>query len=936
MGRVHTASLIFLFLFPWFNDCLFAQPVPIQVDKEKELNITSSLMRCSPVNQINSGPDTCRLMGNKKLMIKAGDTETILQFAIVNEIRQPLYLLISDPLLKTADLAISDINGFHQEISFGHTLPSAKRPIQQNALICPIPFQEGLINCRLALSSALSSQATIYLIPQSQLYVRLHSDNLVFGIFFGILLAVILINLFVYIILIDTTYLYYSAYQLSNLLLLSVMNGLLGELVFSFEPSLSLYLFLFIGVSGIFSILFSLRFLKIKEWLPGFFRMSLALMALNGLSILFMLTGYFQWSIVFSEIITLVNAALLITGAFLVLRKGEQQALYFILGWSCFVVGMLSFLAVKYGVLPDNFVSSILFPSGISLEGVLVTLAIVQRIQWLSHINSETQDKLLKTYRENELLIKEKNEDLEKKVEERTSEVNFAFQRLEALKQFYESALNNLPLDISVFDGNARFIFFNRTALRDRELNENAIGKTETEFAGMYIRNIEMPSQRQEMILKAIQNGEKGIMEEVYYNAQGDKIVKQRIILPVYDAQGQFLYVMGIGIDITERSRYNQQINLQKEFYEKILNSIPIDIHVLSPDLKYLFLNIHSVRDDKIREWMIGKTNTDYCKFRGLDVELFLNRDSQFTKALAKKEIVEFEEYIMLKEDRMHVIHRNIKPVFDAQGLPLMLVSFGFDITNLKEIEKQLTDKANELERSNRDLENFAHMASHDFKAPLRVIHSFLQLLEKRSYQKFDETDKEYINYISNSVRILGQLTEDLLSYSKIDKNIGDPQVFELGSVLELVKANLKAIIDERKALVEFGPMPKVFAHMSLLTHLFQNLINNGIKYNRSEIPRIEIRLLQQKDEFIFSIADNGIGIEPEYFRSIFQMFRRLHPHSEYEGSGIGLTLCKKIVETYGGEIWVESRPGQGSTFFFTLPKAMITQPVIIEEWQEN
>jgi light-regulated signal transduction histidine kinase (bacteriophytochrome) len=262
-------------------------------------------------------------------------------------------------------------------------------------------------------------------------------------------------------------------------------------------------------------------------------------------------------------------------------------------------------------------------------------------------------------------------------------------------------------------------------------------------------------------------------------------------------------------------------------------------------------------------------------------------------------------------------------------------VSFGFDITKLKEIEKQLIGKANELERSNRDLENFAHMASHDFKAPLRVIHSFLQLLEKRSYQKFDETDKEYINYISNSVKILGQLTEDLLSYSKIDKNIGEPKTFDLKDVLELVKVNLKTIIDEKKAIVEYHDLPKVYAHMSLMTHLFQNLITNGIKYNKNEIPRIVINAIQQKEEIIFSIEDNGIGIEPEYFRSIFQMFRRLHPHSEYEGSGIGLTLCKKIVETYDGEVWVESRPGKGSNFFFTLPKAVI--PVLqLEETSIN
>lgn len=931
MIRIAPFFLLCFFLF----QSLAAQPTLIKVDKEKESDITSKLSYCEIDTLQDPQKSNCKTVGNSVLLVSPKTNSTVLSFSIHNELSQPLYLVFSENTLERIDIIAEDQLGNRDSFSFGHAIPLLQRPIRTSSVICPLGKKSEIIHYRMIIYSTLNTQTTVSILPQSLIFSKIHTDNLFFGLFFGILIAVILINLFVFIILADFTYLFYSSYQFCGLIILAILNGLFGEFLFPFKPVYTYYLLVFIGISGIFSILFSIRFLKIKEFVPIAYKLCLGLMGFNGILILTILAGKFQWGMTLVQIGAFLNAALLISSAVIVLKKGEQQALYFILGWSCFILGIIMFVLMSYGLLPVNFITTNGLQIGACLQGILLTLAIVQRIQWLSNINSETQAKLLKTFKENATLIKEKNDDLEKKVDERTQEVNFAFQRMDNLKQFYESALNNLPLDISVFDGEARYLFVNHSAIKDPELRVSVIGKTELDYAIDSERNRELHQQRQEMILKAIQKGEKGIIEEQFYSSNGEKSVKQRIIIPVYDDNNQFLYVMGIGIDITDRTKYNQQINQQKDFYERILNSIPIDIHVLSPQLRYLFLNIHSVKDEKIREWMIGKTNIDYCKYRGLDIELFQNRDEQFNKAINRKEIIEFEEIILLKDDSTHVIHRNIKPVFDSHGVPLMLVSFGFDITKLKEIEKQLIGKANELERSNRDLENFAHMASHDFKAPLRVIHSFLQLLEKRSYQKFDETDKEYINYISNSVKILGQLTEDLLSYSKIDKNIGEPKTFDLKDVLELVKVNLKTVIDEKKAIVEYHDLPKVYAHMSLMTHLFQNLITNGIKYNKNEIPRIVINAIQQKEEIIFSIEDNGIGIEPEYFRSIFQMFRRLHPHSEYEGSGIGLTLCKKIVETYDGEVWVESRPGKGSNFFFTLPKAVI--PVLqLEETSIN
>jgi signal transduction histidine kinase len=249
--------------------------------------------------------------------------------------------------------------------------------------------------------------------------------------------------------------------------------------------------------------------------------------------------------------------------------------------------------------------------------------------------------------------------------------------------------------------------------------------------------------------------------------------------------------------------------------------------------------------------------------------------------------------------------------------------------------EEKLKEYADKLERSNKELTDFAHIASHDLKAPVRGIASFTQLLEKRNKDKFDDRDREYFGYIKKNAHQSIALIDSLLSYSKIDKNIGDPIPLNVNHCVEIACNNLRTIIDDKNATVDIPKLPILNAHMNLLAPLFQNLINNGIKYNESPNPRIEIGVeCLKSNEYIFSVTDNGIGIDAEYKASVFDMFSRLQSSDKYEGSGIGLAFCKRIIDTYQGQIWLESKVGLGSTFFFTLPKATVVANVQKEALQ--
>jgi signal transduction histidine kinase len=248
-------------------------------------------------------------------------------------------------------------------------------------------------------------------------------------------------------------------------------------------------------------------------------------------------------------------------------------------------------------------------------------------------------------------------------------------------------------------------------------------------------------------------------------------------------------------------------------------------------------------------------------------------------------------------------------------------------LSELEQKEEELNVYADKLKRSNGELVDFASIISHDLKAPLRNTTSFVQLLVRRNKDKFDDTDKEYANFIVNSSNQSVKLVDDLLNYSKLDKNIGEPQSTDFTEIVGNACVTLRDLMIKRNVSISLEIMPDIQTHRSLIVMLMQNLINNGIKYNDSETPEVKIGHFKNlKKEDVFYVQDNGIGISAKYQEEVFKMFRRLNTKNTYEGTGIGLAFCKRIIDFYKGRIWFESTEGAGTTFFFTLPDATNVQ----------
>jgi len=264
----------------------------------------------------------------------------------------------------------------------------------------------------------------------------------------------------------------------------------------------------------------------------------------------------------------------------------------------------------------------------------------------------------------------------------------------------------------------------------------------------------------------------------------------------------------------------------------------------------------------------------------------------------------------------------------DEKGTPIRMIGTTQDISQQKETEALLLElnnrlkrRAEELANSNVELERFAYVASHDLQEPLRMVTSFLQLLKKRYDDKLDETAVQYINFAVDGAERMKTLIMDLLDYSRVGSNTEPNEDVDLNLLIEDVRDVFGKTIDEVKATITVSPLPIVKGTRTQLFQLFQNLISNAIKYQSKESPKIQIRYKEEQDHYLFEVQDNGIGIDPAFHEKIFVIFHRLHSRSEYGGTGIGLAICKKIVERHNGNIWVKSAVGEGSTFFFTLSK---------------
>jgi PAS domain S-box-containing protein len=292
-----------------------------------------------------------------------------------------------------------------------------------------------------------------------------------------------------------------------------------------------------------------------------------------------------------------------------------------------------------------------------------------------------------------------------------------------------------------------------------------------------------------------------------------------------------------------------------------------------------------------------------------------------YRKVFTEGFVVDYPLAIRHKSEKVTDVLYNASIYKNEAGEVQGVFAAARDITVRKAMENEIKQTMEKLQQSNAELEQFAYVASHDLQEPLRMVASYVQLLERRYKGKLDPEADEFIAYAVDGANRMRGLIDDLLTYSRVSR-LGKPfEPTDLESTLDVVLMNLQASIAENGAVVTHDKLPVVMADGGQMVQLLQNLIGNAIKFHSKDPPRVHVSAQVKENEYLFAVRDNGIGIAPEYFDRLFKIFQRLHTREEYPGSGIGLAICKKIVERHGGRIWIESQVGKGSTIYFTLNK---------------
>ena len=499
------------------------------------------------------------------------------------------------------------------------------------------------------------------------------------------------------------------------------------------------------------------------------------------------------------------------------------------------------------------------------------------------------------------------NAELEKRVTERTNE-------LSDTKNYLENLIDNANAPIIVWDQQNKIRLFNHAF-------ERLTGYTSSEVAGKKL-DLLFPIDTLEESLTKIKNAQTENWETIEIPILTEK-KKIRTVLwnsaKIFDKNRKTFSTIAQGNDITERIEAERAFKASKEKLDIALENGKIGTWEWE-------ISTGKFNWDERMERMFGQKpgtfrNTYEAFEEYIHEEDLLHVRNAFRQALKENSPLDTIYRIRHNTNDINYISTKALVKKDNEGNPKKMSGVCFDITEMKiGAEKVLFHLNEELLRSNRELEQFAYVASHDLQEPLRMVSSFTQLLAQRYKDKLDSDAQGFIQFAVEGAARMQVMINDLLDYSRIGTRGKEFSKVDIHDVLGRVVSNLQLRIQEKNALITNDEVPTVVADEGQMIQLFQNLILNALKFCKTS-PRIHISAKEEKEHYLFSVKDNGIGIEAQYFEKIFQIFQRLHLKDQYGGTGIGLPICKRIIDRHGGKIWVESRPGKGSVFYFTILK---------------
>lgn len=546
----------------------------------------------------------------------------------------------------------------------------------------------------------------------------------------------------------------------------------------------------------------------------------------------------------------------------------------------------------------DMYFFTSLFPIG---ENLYITLSI-------DITENKKMENKLKEYKKK---LEEKIEVHIKELEESNSDL---MESEEKFKEIFNKANDMISLNEMVEGFPGKFFEVNEVGLQ-------RLGYTREEMLNMGPPEIVAPEKRHEMPKNAATLIKDGCntFEIVHVTKKGKKIpveVNNHLI----DYKGRKV-CLAISRDITERKKMEKALIESEEKFKEIFNKANdmITLGELKEDgLPGKFIEVNEVGLQRL-----GYTKEEFLKMNPLDIIDYEEKKevANYAVEIWTKGHATFEIIHLTKDGRKIPVEVNTH-IFKKNGENVIL-AISRDIRERKKSEEKLKELLYKLSTSNEELEQFAYITSHDLQEPLRTIASFTQLLEMRYKGKFDSDADEFMEYIVDaSIRMKGMI-QDLLEYSRISTSYEKLEPLNLNKLVDNVLDDLKLTIKENNAEIVHNELPIVLGDYDKISRVFLNFINNAIKFKKdNEAPKIYISANDKKnDEYIISVKDNGIGIDEAYLDRIFVIFQRLHTREKYKGSGIGLAMTKKIIEMHGGKIWVESEPGVGSTFFFTLKK---------------